>query len=198
MNTLKIHGGCAIKASPVFSADIQELSARYSDNKQRFDESIIVGCVRCSHGHIQVLVCRPFSHKLRPFPTTFWLTCPYLVRQAGMIESQGGVRELEDYMTSRGLIHEWRRYNYTHQVIRLRLMDKNLCRYTRKYHANVFRSVMRSGIGGMKYGEGICVKCLHLQTASFLALGCHPASEWLKGKNLCGECLECICTKMLP
>ena len=72
-------------------------------------------------------------------------------------------------------------------------MSKHSCKFTKKYHANVFRSVMRSGIGGMKYGEGICVKCLHLQTASFLALGCHPAGEWLKGKNLCGECIECMC-----
>ena len=193
-----IHGGCAAKASPVFSGDIQELSARYSDNKQRFDSNIIAGCVRCKHGHIQALVCRPFSVKLRPFPTTFWLTCPYLIRRAGMIESLGGVRELEEYMTSHRMLHEWRHYNYLHQVIRLRLIDKHSCRYIRKYHVHVFRSVMRSGIGGMKYGEGICVKCLHLQTASCLVLGRHPAREWLREKGLCGECQECICSKKLP
>ena len=112
-----------------------------------------------------------------------------------MIEALGGVRELEEYMTSRKMLHEWRRYNYLHQVIRLRLMDKKFCRYTRKYHANVFRSVMRSGIGGMKYGEGICVKCLHLQTASLLVLGRHPASEWLREKGLSGECPEGLCKR---
>ena len=42
----------------------KELSGRYSDNKQRFDPSLIAGCVRCRHGGIQVLVCRPFSVKL--------------------------------------------------------------------------------------------------------------------------------------
>ena len=137
-----------------------------------------------------MLVCRPFSVKGRPFPTTFWLTCPYLTRRAGLIESHGGVRELEEYMTSRGMLHEWRRYNLLHQVIRLRLIDRYSCRYAGKYHANVFRSVMRSGIGGMKLSEDITVKCLHLQTASFIALGRHPGREWLKEKGLCGNCQE--------
>ena len=112
-----------------------------------------------------------------------------------MIEAQGGVRGLEAYMTSRGMLHEWRHYNYIHQVIRLSLIDKHSCRYIRKYHAHVFRSVMRSGIGGMKYGEGICVKCLHLQTASLLVLGRHPASEWLREKGLSDECTEGWCKR---
>ena len=191
---MSICGGC-VKASPVFAGDILELTERYSDNKQKFDAGIIAGGVRCRWGHIQALACRPFSVRLRPFPTTFWLTCPYLVRRSGMVESQGGVRELEEYMTSRGMLHEWRRYNYLHQVIRLQLMSERFCRYTRRYHAHIFRSVMRSGIGGMKYGEGICVKCLHLQTASYLVLGRHPASKWLREKGLCGECQECLCPK---
>ena len=182
-----------MKASPVFDRDIKKLVLRFSDKKQKFDAGIISGGVRCRFGHVQVLVCRPFSCRLRPFPTTFWLTCPYLIKRAGMIESHGVVKGLEDYMTSHGLIHEWRKYNYLHQVIRIMLMNKFHCRYTRKYHAAKFRSVMHSGIGGIKYCENISVKCLHLQTASFIALGRHPGSEWLREKNLCGECQEKLC-----
>ena len=186
-------GRCAAavkRASPVFVGELQELSGRYSDNKQRFDPSLTAGCVRCRHGGIQVLVCRPFSVRLRPFPTTFWLTCPYLERRAGMIESQGGVRELEEYMTSRKMLHEWRKYNFQHQTVRLGLMGRNFCWYMCKYQANIFRTVMRSGIGGMKLGENITVKCLHLQTAAYIGLGRHPASEWLKSKGLFGDCLH--------
>ena len=181
----KIYGGC-FKASPVFRREIQELSGRYSDNKQRFDPSLIAGAVRCRFGHVQVLVCRPFTRRGRPFPTTFWLVCPYLVRLAGEVESKGGVRELEEFMTSRNMFHEWRRYNLQHQVIRLSLAGKYS--FFRKYHAQIFRSVMRSGIGGMKQGDLISVKCLHLQTASFLALGRHPGGEWLRQKGLCSDC----------
>ena len=183
-------GGCAVKASPVFVGELQELSGRYSDNKQRFDSSLIAGCVRCRHGGIQVLVCRPFSCRLRPFPTTFWLTCPYLVRRAGMIESQGGVRELEEYMTRNNMLHEWMEYNLQPQAVRLGLMGKFSRRYMSRYHSRIFRSVMHSGIGGMKLGENITVKCLHLQTAAYIALGRHPGSEWLKSVGLCGECTQ--------
>ena len=178
------------RASPVFVGELQELSGRYSDRKQRFDPSLIAGCVRCRHGGIQVLVCRPFSVKLRPFPTTFWLTCPYLVRRAGMIESQGGVSELEEYMTRRNMFHEWRQYNLRHQAVRFGLMGESFRRYMRRYRGKIFRSVMRSGIGGMKLAENITVKCLHLQTAAYIGLGRHPGGEWLKAKGLCGDCGE--------
>ena len=183
-------GRCAAvkRASPVFVGELQELSGRYSDRKQRFDPSLIAGCVRCRHGGIQVLVCRPFSVKLRPFPTTFWLTCPYLVKRAGMIESQGGVRELEEYMTSRNMLHEWREYNMQHKIVRLSLMGRNFCGCVRKIRSVIFRTLMRSGIGGIKLGENITVKCLHLQTAAYIGLGGHPGSEWLKSKGLCLDC----------
>ena len=177
-------GGC-LRVSPVFVGEIRELSARYSDNKQRFDPSLIAGCVRCRFGGIQVLVCRPFSRKLRPFPTTFWLVCPYLTRRAGMLESQGGVKELEGAIRD---VHGWRRFNVLHQVIRLRLMGEVQRRFMQKYHAKIFRSVMRSGIGGMKQTDCVNVKCLHLQAASMIALGRHPDGEWLKASGLCSDC----------
>lgn len=31
----------------------------------------------------------------RPFPTSYWLTCPALVRAVGRLEAEGGVRRLE-------------------------------------------------------------------------------------------------------
>ncbi len=183
-------GRCAgvIKASPVFVGEVQELSCRYSDRKQRFDPSLIAGCVRCRHGGIQVLVCRPFSVRLRPFPTTFWLTCPYLIKRAGMIESQGGVRELEEYMTRKNMLHDWKKYNLMHGKVRAALMGKYFSKYMCRYWGKIFRAVMSSGIGGMKLGENITVKCLHLQTAAYIGLGSHPVGEWLKSKGLCGDC----------
>ena len=58
-------GGC-LRVSPVFVWELEELSARYSDSKQRFDASLVAGCVRCRFEKVQVLVCRPFSRKGRP------------------------------------------------------------------------------------------------------------------------------------
>ena len=145
----------------------------------------------CSFGHVMIQVCRPWGRKI--FPTSFWLKCPYLVRLAGKIESSGGVHELEEYIASNNLIHEWRRYNIIHQVIRLELGGMRMNDFVRRYRTKIFRDVMRGGVGGIRVGGGVNVKCLHLQTASFIGLGYHPAGEWLKSHGLCGECGSCLC-----
>ena len=171
--------------SPVFVWELEELSARYSDNKQRFDASLAAGCVRCRFGKVQVLVCRPFGRKGRPFPTTFWLVCPYLSHKAGVLESQGGVRELEAAITD---LHEWRKYNLLYQGVRLGLMGTVRRRFMFRHQRKIYRSVMRSGVGGMKQTDTISVKCLHLQAASFIGLGRHPGGKWLKAQGLCYDC----------
>ena len=165
----KFCGGCQ-KASPVFVA--REIYCRF--------------------GHVRVQVCRPWGRKV--FPTSFWLVCPYLVRLAGKIESSGGVHEAEEYITSRGLVHEWRCYNIMHQVIRLKLGGVNMNSFMRRYRGKVFRDVMRGGVGGIRVGAGVNVKCLHLQAASFIGMGFHPAEEWLKSHGLAGDCGNNLCS----
>ncbi len=165
-------------------------------HEKKFDTSLIFSQKFCRFGYVQVIFCRPFSNKGKPFPTTFWLTCPYLIKLAGKIESDGGVKELENYIKINGLEKKWRKYNFLHQVLKLKFLNKNLCSFMRKYHGKIFKSLIRSGIGGMKYDDkNIFVKCLHLQTASFLGLGFHPAEEWLKTKGLCGDCDEALCSR---
>lgn len=158
MKLRNFHGGCY--SSPVFVASE----------------------ILCIHGGVSVQVCKPFGKKL--FPTSFWLKCPYLIKLAGQIESCGGVHELEEYIIANNLIHEWRKYNILHQVIRLRLSGPIVNKFMFKFRRKIFRDVMRGGVGGIKISEGVNVKCLHLQTASFIALGYHPAEKWLKSKGL--------------
>ena len=146
----------------------------------------VAGVKLCRFGHVQVQMCRPWGKKI--FPTSFWLICPYLVRLAGKIESNGGISQLEEYISSRGLIHEWRRYNILHQVIRLRLGGMRMNAFMRKFRGKIFRDVMRGGVGGIRVIEGVNVKCLHLQTASYLWLGFHPGGKWLEAHGLCGDC----------
>lgn len=160
----------------------------------RFDTNLISGIGRrCRFGKVQVIVCLPVSPKGRIFPTTFWLTCPHLIHMAGMIESHQGVHELEAYMNEHELKHEWRDYNILHQEIRLSLINSHQLSFIRKYHGNIFRHLMNTGIGGIRYTDKMTVKCLHLQTASYLALNYHPAQEWLKSKCLNSECDSCTC-----
>lgn len=160
----------------------------------RFDTDLVAGIGRrCRFNHDQVIVCFPVSPKGRIFPTTFWLTCPYLIHRAGMIESHQGVHELEAYINEHKLNHEYRKYNIAHQVIRLSLLSKYQLSFIRKYHTGKFKHLFGTGIGGIRYTDNITVKCLHLQTASYLALGYHPAEKWLKDKGLCVECDRCMC-----
>lgn len=155
------------------------------DKKRRFDPSLVVSVKKCSFNQAQVITCSPLSKKLRPFPTTFWLMCPHLIKLAGTVESQGGVNELEEFLRKKNLYREWHEYNLLHQRIRLKLINKHLGSFMRKYHGNIFKSLIRGGVGGIKYdSKNINVKCLHLQTASFIALGFHPGGEWLKSKGL--------------
>lgn len=163
-------GGC-VKASPVF----------------------VAGEKYCRFGHVMIQICRPFGRKI--FPTSFWLKCPYLVKLAGKIESYGGVHELEEYIYANNLVHEWRRYNIIHQSLRVILGGRYENDFARKYRTKIFRDVMRGGVGGIRGGEGVNVKCLHLQTASFIGLNFHPASEWLKSHGLCCECENGLCDK---
>ena len=161
----------------------------------RFDPSLIIDAKKCRFNHIQVLICRPVGKKLRPFPTSFWLTCPYLIKLAGKIEADGGVKELEKFLIENKLKKKWHEYNFLHQLIRLKFMEKHTAEFMRKFHGKIFRALIRGGVGGINYFGNVNVKCLHLQTASFIALNHHPASDWLKSKGLCpgADCDKILC-----
>jgi uncharacterized protein len=47
--------------------------------------------VRCPFGRPAVTEQAPFDAEGRPFPTTFWLTCPQLVAAVSRLEAAGGV-----------------------------------------------------------------------------------------------------------
>ena len=65
-----------------FSYRDQKIVERQMD-KRVFDPRLVMGVsCRCRLGYPQAVVCRPFF-KSRPFPTLFWLTCPYLSYACG-------------------------------------------------------------------------------------------------------------------
>lgn len=153
----------------------------------RFDPSLILGAgSRCRFGGVRVLVCAPLAG-LRPFPTTFWLVCPWLVRRAGAVEAEGGVRRLEMWLEGRAP-REWRPYNREHQILRLQLMRPAERDLLRRFRPRVWDRLRTAGVGGIRYGDEIRVKCLHLQTASWLALSRHPGGPWLRDEGLGGDC----------
>lgn len=156
--------------------------------ERKFDSSLIVGTAgRCRFGFPRVIVCSPLRN-LKPFPTSFWLTCPWLVRRVGRIESEGGVGELEAWMEQR-VPREWVPFNMEHQRLRLMLLNPAERFFLFRFRPQIFERLRSGGVGGIRYlGMEIRVKCLHLQTASWLALRRHPGEEWLAGRGLSGDC----------
>ena len=175
--------------SPLTSGQREGVRCRMEGH--RFDESIILGgAAPCPWGGLRVLVCAPASFAEpgapRPFPTTFWLLCPWLVRRAGEVESAGGVRALEAWIMERGA-EEWKAYGRLHALLRLGLLGTRGRAALAAASAGLLEAVARGGAGGTR-GDGVRVKCLHLQTASLLALGTHPGAEWLREQGLTGDC----------
>lgn len=127
-----------------------------------------------------------------PFPTTFWLVCPDLERRIGTLESHNAVDSMEELL--RDIPERWNEYHKTHTRLRLSLMSPGRKRYLRRFRPSVFKALRRGGIGGMQYRLGdFYVKCIHLQAASYLALGRHPASRWMENALSSWECERCLC-----
>jgi hypothetical protein len=154
----------------------------------KFESSVARGVIRCSRGLPIVLICDALLH-MRPFPTSFWLVCPYLTRIAGRLESGGGVAEMESLSSDKG--GAWLNYHVLHSLLRLRLLGSKRAEYLKRYRPGILRSLIAGGVGGISYSGGsFFVKCLHLQIASYIALGRHPLSDWLDekvGRFECGD-----------
>jgi hypothetical protein len=132
----------------------------------------------------------------QPFPTTYWLVCPYLTRTVGVIEAENGVASLRDALRSDpGALQA---YHGLHARIRLAMLPDARKRFLRRYRKPIYRALARGGIGGIAWRAGEAgVKCVHLHAASYLALGFHPASRFLDervGRWSCrdGDCLSNI------
>lgn len=154
---------------------------------------IILGTPRrCGWGVPQVLMCAAEKHSL-PFPTTYWLSCPFLTRIAARLEAENGVRSMENLLESR--IGEWNRFNLFLAWLRLSVMRTERKNFQRRYARRRFDSLRRGGVGGVArtvLGRP-AVKCVHLQMASFLGTGFHPASDWMLERIARWECADGFC-----
>jgi hypothetical protein len=103
--------------------------------------------VRCPFGRPAVTEQAPFDENGRPFPTTFWLSCPHLVAAVSRLEASGGV-------------DRWTERARTDPELRLSLEDA-----TREQRR--LRPELPVGIGGASRSGSL--KCLHAHAAFALA-----------------------------
>jgi hypothetical protein len=152
---------------------------------------IILGTPRrCGWGAPQVLACAAEKKSL-PFPTTYWLSCPFLARVAARLEAENGVRSMENLLESRAA--EWGRFNLLFARLRLSIMRTGRKNFARRYARRRFDALRRGGVGGIALSGRIAVKCIHLQMASYLGTGFHPASDWMSERIARWECTDGFC-----
>lgn len=144
---------------------------------RKFDPSIVAGVARrCAWGFPQVFICRPLSG-MKPFPTLFWLSCPFLVQECALRESEGMVPVMEEYLEPLG--DDWRMYNVRASLIRLSYISEWQRKLLYLHYPRIFRVLQKTFIGGISDIKRPTVKCLHLQVASWLSLSGHPGGPWL-------------------
>jgi uncharacterized protein len=66
----------------------RELVARQLGREPRAFGRVVV---RCPFGRPAVTEQRPYDDEGEPFPTTYWVTCRYLVAALSRLEAEGGV-----------------------------------------------------------------------------------------------------------
>ena len=103
--------------------------------------------VRCPYGRPAVTEQAPFDESGEPFPTGYYLTCPYLVQAISRLEAAGGVER-------------WSRL--AHEVPELGASVEAAHEEQRR-----LRPELPGGIGGQTRAGGL--KCLHAHAAFALA-----------------------------
>lgn len=126
----------------------------------------------CRYNYPMVIKTDPIGPD-GPFPTLFWLTCPFLKKEIGKLESLGHIKKYQELLnTNPGLRMDYLLAHYKTRELRLNL--------AKELHPeidllNPLFSSLFNGIGGMLNLESI--KCLHLQVANYLGGVVNPIGE---------------------
>ncbi len=120
---------------------------------------------RCPYGYPQVILVYPLIEG-KPFPTTFWLTCPFLAEEIDHLEEEGWIRRMETLLREDTRLNA--RLQRAHRAYieeRLNLLSVEDRRFLDD--SGMSASLLDKGIGGI--GDFNCIKCLHLHVAHALA-----------------------------
>ena len=145
---------------------------------------------KCSYGYPVVIQSLPYkkdkSGKLTPFPTTFWLTCPYLRRKIGELESRGYIQIAKEMLKDEKTLDKFIESREITIKERLSMVDKDF-----KY----YDYISKLGIGGSK--DDTKIKCLHLHVANFFKTKINPIGKWVLENINPIECEDCECCKLI-
>lgn len=151
----------------------------------------LIGVAReCPFGYPAVLITNPYEDGI-VFPTTYWLSCPFLVKELGKIEDTGIIKDLTDRLKNDRELRkklELAHKNYAEK--RLSYLNCDLDNLSE----GIKKVITTSGVGGIVDKEGI--KCLHTHLADYLVNGENPIGriafkkvDWPDNCMVCEEFL---------
>ena len=119
---------------------------------------------RCPYGYPQVVRVYPLVDG-KPFPTLFWLTCPFLTKQIDRLEAEGWIKQTEQLLEEDALAADFQKAHLSYITERYRLLSPE--DRASLEEAGMLKDLLDKGIGGT--ADFARVKCLHLHVAHALA-----------------------------
>lgn len=168
------HEGGSVVLSPLKRGDLYVLENQMG----RFPRGVLGVVKRCKYDYPQVIATHPLLED-EIFPTFLWLTCPALVKELNVLESEGWVRRLEERLRHDTRFQErLREAHKEYARMRRESLSEEVIEKLRQESPGSARVVEESGIGGTMRFAGI--KCLHMHIADYLGRGDNAVGEALK------------------
>ncbi|MFW5976709.1 MAG: DUF501 domain-containing protein [Bacillota bacterium] len=156
----------------------------------------VMGVARfCPHSKPMVIVTFPFSREKGVFPTTFWLSCPFWVKEVSRLEDKGMVKEITDKVNNnKDLKQKLKIAHEKYADKRMTLLGEDIKKEISNISTDIMDVLQNSGIAGIRNREG--VKCLHAHLADYLVNNFNPVGkivhEELSPLTLCDENMKGI------
>lgn len=146
----------------------------------------------CPFGYPAVIKVYPFFNK-RVFPTTYWLTCPFLNKNISRLEDSNWIDKLQNIINNNDeLKSELKSAHKNYAEQRMDMLDRKELEKIKKISDDILYTLKNSGVGGIKDKKGI--KCLHTHVADYLVNNLNPVGRIVFNKVMwpdkCTICKE--------
>lgn len=141
---------------------------------------LLAVAARCRFGQPAVVVTAPAVEGpdgvLEPFPTTFWLTCPYLAEEVSRLESQGWIARLSgEFKRDPQKAAALRAAHEGTAELRRQMVTPPIMERLERISPHAVRRLASAGVAGSRHFEA--VKCLHAHLADHLGRGGNPVGR---------------------
>ncbi len=130
----------------------------------------------CPFRRPAILLTSPFEEGQGVFPTIYWLSCPYLVKEVSKLEDRGLISDLTlKLKTDESFYQKMKKAHEIYARRRMNLLGQKKVEIIKKISSDIIKVLKYSGVGGIRDKNGI--KCLHTHLADYMINGQNPAGE---------------------